>query len=691
MSDSDELNLDYSFDNLFEIAENSTYTDSVSESPICDSLRTITNNYTDFIEIGRGGMKCIYKVHDAKLNRHVALAKLLPNIPRSLYDSFIREARLTALLEHPNIISVHDSGLNDDSTPFFTMELKVGEHLGQVIRKAASDEYCGKVSLNSLLNDYVKICDAVSYAHSKNVLHLDLKPENIQLGKFGEVIVCDWGLGKVIGSDDNIEFDKVLFNPDMLNNITLGGELKGTPGYMAPEQITGEGEKTKQTDIYALGSLLYTLLTSKPPFRGEVNTVLERTVKGVIVEPIERCFKWSVPEGLNAVVMKAMALRPKDRYESVEDLANDVQSYLDGRTTSAEQAGVLKEVNLFYKRNRIVCNIAVAFLLVVTAVATGFMMKLQRSNVRLTTERDRADEKTRQALYEHERAEEALARAGIEKNLSELFIHGQRWKLGQIYKYTDELVYGDAVTSLEQAEELLTQLIHDTSSSGWLRMQRGYVLFLQQKFAAANADFAISSATAEVLAELSLKYAGKLRSDGMLPIDDMSALFERLLSEKYQLAAVVKMLKYDGVKRKSLSDRAKLVQLVLEFTNPKWTAPQFIYDEETFSLKISGEGFTLIGVTGKHLPDRGPKPTGLISFISTLKIKKLDLSNTSFYGLHKLVGLGIEELNICDTPVGDLNSLSEMRCLKRLIIPANYYGKEKIATIPSNIEIIYIK
>ena len=129
--------LKYEFTDLYKEAVASQADDS--ESPIYDSLEMIVDNYLDFEEIGRGGMKHIFKVLDKRLNRYVALAKLPREVPKAFYDSFIREARITALLEHPNIISIHDIGISDDQTPFFTMELKVGENLGAIIKKAAKD------------------------------------------------------------------------------------------------------------------------------------------------------------------------------------------------------------------------------------------------------------------------------------------------------------------------------------------------------------------------------------------------------------------------------------------------------------------------------------------------------------------------------------------------------------------------
>ena len=202
--DERQLDLQYKFNDIFAEVESGS-SQGLAERPVCDSLRCIEQEYKDFEELARGGMKRVYKVMDCKLNRYVAYAKLHPNSPRELHDPFIREARLTALLEHPNIISVHDIGVNDEDTPFFTMELKVGQTLAATIKANPGISRPGTNSFSTLLESFVKVCDAISYAHSKNVLHLDIKPENIQVGEFGEVIVCDWGLAQNFANKINAE------------------------------------------------------------------------------------------------------------------------------------------------------------------------------------------------------------------------------------------------------------------------------------------------------------------------------------------------------------------------------------------------------------------------------------------------------------------------------------------------------
>ena len=348
--------------------------DPAAESPLYGQLCSLQERYGEAELIAVGGMKRILKVLDRNGNRHVAMARLHDDASELLFDSFIREARLTALLEHPNVISVHDVGVDKEEKPYFTMDLKVGNGLDVVLQKALED---GGYPLSDRLDIFIKVCDAITYAHSRDVIHLDLKPANIQVGHYGEVLVCDWGLGKLIGGAGEID-DDVLLNPDLLSGMTVYGKVKGTPGYMAPEQIRG-GTRDKRTDIYALGALLYAVLTCRPPLAGDTDTMLQAAVSGDIVPPTERGD--GVPESLSAVVMKAMALEPANRYASVSDLITEVRAFLGGFSPVAHKSGLPTEFLLFYRRNRISCKLAAVFMAMVVVVTTLFVDRLSAKRV----------------------------------------------------------------------------------------------------------------------------------------------------------------------------------------------------------------------------------------------------------------------------------------------------------------------
>ena len=234
------------FISLYEQAEDYDSTENL-HSLLCDQLPRSTEFYSDAQLIAKGGMKSISRVFCNSTHRYIARATLNEPEKIELRDAFIREARLTALLDHPNIIKIYQIALSNKDEPFFTMELKTGANLGKFIQESHQK--------SDLLNIFIKICDAISYAHSRKVLHLDLKPDNIQVGSYGEVIVCDWGLGKILTNQDDITHFQV--DADMLNHCTLYGEAKGTPAYMAPEQLEAK-EKSDASDIYALGALLFT-------------------------------------------------------------------------------------------------------------------------------------------------------------------------------------------------------------------------------------------------------------------------------------------------------------------------------------------------------------------------------------------------------------------------------------------------
>ena len=196
--------------------------------------------------IGRGGMKMVIQVKDRDTMRDIAMAVFPDAAHRPAADlrRFIDEARITASLEHPNIVPVHDIGIDATGAPYFTMKLLRGETLASVLKKLNSGdpEYRKLYTLPALLRIFNRVCDAVAFAHSKGVIHLDLKPENIQIGDFGEVLLMDFGLAKIISKADEDEKKEapVYTNQTYIPGVTIDGITKGTPGYMAPEQAAGK-------------------------------------------------------------------------------------------------------------------------------------------------------------------------------------------------------------------------------------------------------------------------------------------------------------------------------------------------------------------------------------------------------------------------------------------------------------------
>lgn len=334
-----------------------------SAYPIRNELKNLKEHYKDTEFLSEGGLKAIYKAHDIKTGRAVALAvpKIDTNIENT--ESFLREARLTASLEHPNIISIYDINLDDNERPYFVMELLKGKNLDQVIQS-------GKQSRNKLLEMFNKVCEAVAYAHSKQVLHLDLKPENIHIGEYGEVHLCDWGLACIqsehVDSPDLGELD-----PDIINHATLHGRIKGSPGYMAPEQAGLEAPKDVRTDIYALGAILYTICTGQSPIKNSHLDDLLHATKFAKIKPIPDVAE--VPQRLQSIIYKCLSRKPEDRYQKIHELQSDLDNYQLGFATDAENAGFLTHLQLLVMRHKwaassILCVTALISILIANSI-----------------------------------------------------------------------------------------------------------------------------------------------------------------------------------------------------------------------------------------------------------------------------------------------------------------------------------
>ena len=310
-------------------------------SPSYQDFSYTGQRYEGLCLIGKGALKEVFECFDQKTKREVAYARLRHDLDEDYYEIFIQEVWLTASLTHPNIIKILDVGVEDDGSPYFTMDLKSGHSFKDEVRSGAS--------LEQLLSTFRKVCDAVSYAHSQGIVHLDLKPENIQCDRFGEVLVCDWGLGKRV-SDRYV--GRELKSLPLKMQQTLHGKVRGTPGFMAPEQLDPDIVNDEKADIFALGCLLHFVLTGDTPFQGGLDEVLAQTKSGDVTPPMKRYPRAKISRGLNAVVMKCIAPNSEDRYSSVEELIGELQALKNGFATKAEQANTLREMQLYLGRHK---------------------------------------------------------------------------------------------------------------------------------------------------------------------------------------------------------------------------------------------------------------------------------------------------------------------------------------------------
>jgi serine/threonine-protein kinase len=270
-------------------------------------------------EIARGGMGSIRRLYDSELRRHVAMKVLTEELAggRDAKQRFLDEARITGQLDHPNVVPVHDLVLDDRGTPSYTMKLVDGETLTKLIAAQKS-----RRDLEKLLEILIKVCDALSFAHSRGIIHRDLKPDNVMVGSFGQVYVMDWGCAHVVGEDRSVVGGRI--DPE--------GTVIGTVQYMAPEQAWGQIAKIDQrTDVFAIGGLLYKMLTGAPPWPGPFERALIMAQMGEIRPPDESTgVAVRPPPDLSRIAMKAMARLPEERYQTAQQVADELRAFLRG-------------------------------------------------------------------------------------------------------------------------------------------------------------------------------------------------------------------------------------------------------------------------------------------------------------------------------------------------------------------------
>jgi serine/threonine protein kinase len=276
----------------------------------------IGNRYTIQREIGKGGMGEVVAARDEQIHRDVAIKRTRSRTPNErAVARFLREAQIQGRLEHPAIVPVHEIGHDEDGAPYFVMKKLTGTTLASIL---AGDG----LPRQRLLRTFAEICLAVEFAHVRGIVHRDLKPENIMLGEFGEVYILDWGVAKILGEEAS---DLADVSSDHTAVATSAGAAVGTPGYMAPEQASGERDIDGRADIYALGCVLFEILAGEPLHPRDVRVPTDRDAR-----PSRRAPDRDVPPELDALCVEATAHDRGKRLASARALGDRLQRYLDG-------------------------------------------------------------------------------------------------------------------------------------------------------------------------------------------------------------------------------------------------------------------------------------------------------------------------------------------------------------------------
>lgn len=351
--------------------------------------------YTQLGEIARGGMGVVLRVRDRSLDRTLAMKRMLTppsdaddGIEVAQFARFMEEAQITAQLDHPSIVPIHELGEDEEGRTYYTMRLIKGRALSEVLAEVNGTAGTGNDAtahlakgasqslwnLSRLVGVLVRVCQTMAYAHAKGVIHRDLKPANIMVGDLGEVYVMDWGLARMAGRADvrdlrlrlgqagvdgltTVASTRMAAGDTLLDGPleTMDGAVLGTPAYMAPEQAAGRIEEVDfRSDVYALGAILYEMLAGHPPYMGAGKADSPRSVLGrVCAGPPENLARLTarVSPELIAICEKAMCRESAGRYASCLDLAEELQAFLDNRVVKAHQTGPLAEARAWVRRN----------------------------------------------------------------------------------------------------------------------------------------------------------------------------------------------------------------------------------------------------------------------------------------------------------------------------------------------------
>jgi WD40 repeat protein/serine/threonine protein kinase len=389
---------------LAHVGSGSTEHDGDPDRTATYSVGTATSDGQRFRVLrphAQGGLGAVFVALDTELHREVALKQILhdhADDPLSR-QRFLLEAEVTGGLEHPGIVPVYGLGTYADGRPYYAMRFIRGDSLKEAIDRFHADgalkQDAGRRSLElrKLLRRFVDVCNAIEYAHSRGILHRDLKPGNIIVGKHGETLVVDWGLAKALGGTGAAESlgERPLVPSSASGSAeTLPGSALGTPAYMSPEQAAGRLDLLgPHSDVYSLGATLYCLLTGKSPFHeGEIGTILRGVQKGDFPPP--RTLDPAIDRALEAVCLKAMATETMDRYATPRALADDVERWAADEPVSAYPDRVSARLARWGRRNRpLVVGLSVSLVAAVAALSVGNVL-VGRQRAEAVRQRDRA-------------------------------------------------------------------------------------------------------------------------------------------------------------------------------------------------------------------------------------------------------------------------------------------------------------
>lgn len=640
-------------DIVFSDTEKILFEEDLHENGPVDRAGLMDGNpaarYSVVKKLNEGGMKAIWEVDDHRTARKVAMALIQEAKIASTedIDTFLYEARLTANLQHPNIIPIYDIALDENGNPYFTMKALKGRTLDDILKqlRKGNDVLEREFTRTRLIGIFLKVCNAIEYAHSKGVIHLDLKPSNIIVGDYGDVHVLDWGLSTLVTHLNDYDGEPVSWHSmddvPLENGQTLTRYLEstaknreqrnvvgGTPGYMAPEQAQGAPSDIDfQTDVYMLGALLYEILTGQCPITGDtVKEVLQKTVRGEVLPVVERTPERKIPAALGAITMKAMATDPADRYPTVAALVQDTLKYQDGFATSAENPTFITHVALLVKRHKVAVGLITASLTVIAAVLAQSFVSIKQSE--------------RIALG-------ALAELQEKNN----YIAATAKQVAP--DYLNLMAREEQDYAFDAAEKALDTSLAFDPSNGLAWLQKGSILLCQQRFSEAWTILTGQHGHPVRADTTAISLAEKYKGSGILPDSEIPNLVADL--QNYKMAAGIPRMFYHLNRAPFDPDtRFPAIEESLKRLNPKVETLRFSWE--------SG------GAKGWKIDISGNPELDDISPLCGLDIRLLDASNTGTFNLKLLTESGMKDLRLKNTSLNHLFELDQFIGLQALDI-----------------------
>ena len=402
------------------LAHESQSPHDLDEAKDSEDVQSGGQRYRSIQALDRGGRGYVTLARDQLVDRLVCVKTIRPEYAseQAAKERFLGEAALTGRLQHPGIIPIHSIGTNADQLPFYSMRYIRGVSLRKAIAKfySESDKETTKaerqVAFRDLLTRFVSVCNTVAYAHEQGVIHRDLKPANVMIGDFGETFVVDWGLAKSMSQEATAPSDASR-QPNLSSrttavgssDVTREGDLVGSPAYMSPEQARGDiREIDAQTDVYGLGTILYEILTGRPPYGGRRATVVVATARdGAIESP--RVLQRDAPRPLESICMKALAQEKLSRYVSAVHLKKDVENYLAGQSVSSHRENPFEGTARIVRNHQGTFLAACLSLLLVSVGAVLGAVQIDRSREQIRAVSEDREEARKLAQRKSDEAE----------------------------------------------------------------------------------------------------------------------------------------------------------------------------------------------------------------------------------------------------------------------------------------------